>query len=388
MYDLEKIRCFIYRGGTSRGLFFHSEDIPEDSEKRDQMFLGLMGSPDIRQIDGLGGATTNTSKIVVISRSKEEGIDIEYDFYQVGIEKPMVDHRGMCGNLLAAAGLFAVDEKLVTAKEPSTVVSIRNTNTGKRFLVKIPVKDGRSLTQGTHKIGGVPRPGASILEEFLDPTGAVTGRLLPTGKAEENIRVESSNYRVSIVDSSHLSVFMRMEDAGLKGIEKAFELNSRLELIEHLEMIRGEAARLCGFVSQASDAQLKSPAFPRIVLVGVPSSYIALSGQKVDASEMDIRLYAVHRQRFHQSIAVTVAICSAAAALVPGSIVSQLFKPNAKNNRIRIGHPSGVIEVGAELGENSTEETPHVSKVIVSRTARRLMEGTAYYPRPDWERIP
>ncbi len=347
------------------------------------MFLGLMGSPDIRQIDGLGGATTNTSKVVVISRSREEGIDIEYDFYQVGVEKPMVDHRGMCGNLLAAAALFAVDERLVTAKEPSTVVSVRNTNTGKRFLVKIPVKDGRSLTQGTHKIGGVPRPGAPVLEEFLDPAGAVTGRLLPTGKSEEDLRVGNSNTKVSIVDSSHLSVFMRMEDAGLKGVEKASELNARPDLIEHLEIIRGEAARLCGFVDNASEAQLKSPAFPRIVLVGAPISYVALSGQKVDASEMDIRLYAIHRRRFHQSIAVTVAIGSATAALVSGSIVNQIFKPNIINNRIRIGHPSGIIEVGAELGETSTEKSPHISKVIVSRTARRLMEGIAYYPMPD-----
>jgi 2-methylaconitate cis-trans-isomerase PrpF len=383
MYDLVPLKCYLYRGGTSRGIFFHEKDLPGDFEKRKLIFLALMGSPDVRQIDGLGGATSHTSKVVVISPSREEGIDLEYDFYQVGIEDPVVDRRGMCGNLLAAAGLFAVDEGLVTAREPVTIVSIRNSNTGKRFLLHIPVKNGKSVTQGMHKISGVAKPGACILQEFLDPGGAVTGRLLPTGKAEDPIQVKGSGYRVSIVDASHPSVFMFLKDAKLSGKENLSALNSNHELLNHLEAIRGEVAHLCGFVLDASEARVKSPALPRLALVGPPVSYSTLSGQAIDASEMDVRLMMLSMQRFHQSIAGTGAICLAAAASIPGSIVNQIYKPSSSNPKIRIGHPSGVMEASVEVDMDLDRELPHIRKVIVSRTARRLMEGIAYIPKSD-----
>jgi 2-methylaconitate cis-trans-isomerase PrpF len=382
MYDLSKVRCFLYRGGTSRGLFFHARDLPPDFEQRKEMFLALMGSPDIRQIDGLGGATSHTSKVVVMSPSKEEGIDVDYDFYQVGIENSLVDRQGMCGNLLAAAGLFAVDEGLVAAREPVTVVSVKNTNTGKRFLVHIPVKDGQSVTQGTHRISGVARPGACIWQEFIDPGGAVTGKLLPTGKVEDTIQVKDFLYHVSIVDASNPLALMFLQDVQLSGKEKIPALNSNHELLEHLEAIRGEAARLCGFVQEASEARTKSPGVPRLALVSKPVSYTTLSGQEVDASEMDVRLCMLSMQRFHQSVAGTAAICLAAAASIPGSIVNQIYQPSPTHPVVRIGNPSGVTEAEVEAERIGPPEGARIRKVVVSRTARRLMEGIAYYPRP------
>ena len=382
MYDLSKVRCCLYRGGTSRGLFFHAHDLPPDFEQRKGMFLALMGSPDIRQIDGLGGATSHTSKVVVMSPSKEEGIDVDYDFYQVGIETSYIGRQGMCGNLLSAAGLFAVDEGLVAAKEPVTVVSVRNTNTGKRFLVHIPVKEGRSVTQGTHRISGVARPGACVIQEFIDPGGAVTGKLLPTGKAEDTIRVKDLRYRVSIVDASNPLAVMLLEDAQLSGKEKIPELNSNQELLDRLEAIRGEAARLCGFVQEASEARITSAALPVLALVGRPVSYTALSGQAVDASEMDLRLCMLSMQRFHQSIAGTAAICLAAAASIPGSLVNRIYQPSPSRPAVRIGHPSGVTEARVEAEWDGPPEETRIRKVVVSRTARRLMEGIAYYPQP------
>ena len=381
MYDLEKAKCIIYRGGTSRGLFFHSKDIPEELDKRRDMFLRIMGSPDIRQIDGLGGATSHTSKVAVISKSKEDGIDIEYDFYQVGIENPIVSRHGMCGNLLAAAGLFAVDEGLVSAEEPTTVVAVRNINTGKRFLVHIPVKNGQSVTQGAYKIDGVARSGACILEEFLDPAGAVTGKLLPTGKPSEHIRIENSIYKVSIVDAANPTVFMLMKDLKITGAEKPSELNSKPEFLDLLELIRGEAARLCGFVSTVDQARAESPNLPLLALVGSPLPYISLYGQLVETFNFDIRLLMLSLQRFHQSIALTTSICLAVAALITDSVVNEIYKPTMDNTKIRIGHPSGIIQVDVELGEGSPRGLPYISKVVVSRTARRLMEGVAYYPK-------
>jgi len=380
MYDLNKIKCYIYRGGTSRGIFFHSADIPQDFEKRKQMFLSLMGSPDIRQIDGLGGATSHTSKVVIISKSDEDDIDIEYDFYQIGIDSSFVG-ASMCGNLLSAAGLFAVDEGLVEVNEPVTVVKVRNTKSGKRYLVHIPVKNGQSITQGAHKIAGVAKTGALILEEFLDPAGTTTGKLLPTGKPLDSICVDGIDYTISIIDVGNLVTFVRMEEVNISGTEKIVELNNNQELLDHLEMIRGEAARLSGLVDNADQARTMSPSKPHLALVGYPLTYRTFYQEPIDPLDYNIRLCMLHMQRFHQSIALTASICTAGATAVKDSVVHNIYRPENSGAMINIGHPSGIIQVGIEFDHNEFDQIADINKVSTTRTARRLMEGFAYYPK-------
>lgn len=379
MYDLNKMKCYIYRGGTSRGLFFHSADIPQDFEKRKQMFLSLMGSPDIRQIDGLGGATSHTSKVVIIRKSDEDDIDIEYDFYQIGIDSSFVG-ASMCGNLLSAAGLFAVDEGLVVVNEPLTVVKVRNTKSGKRYLVHIPVKNGRSITQGAHKIAGVAKPGALILEEFLDPAGTTTEKLLPTGRPIDYINVDGTDYNISIIDIGNLVAFVRMEEVNISGTEKIMDLNNNQELLDHLEGIRGEAARLSGLVDSADQARTMSPSKPHLALVGYPLTYRTFYQEPIDPLDYNIRLCMLHMQRFHQSIALTASICTAGATAVKDSVVSNIYRPENSAAMIKIGHPSGIIQVGIEFDHNEFDQAADIHKVSTTRTARRLMEGHAYYP--------
>jgi hypothetical protein len=378
MGDLKKVKCCLYRGGTSRGVFFHEEDLPITFDERRPIFLGIMGSPDARQIDGLGGATSHTSKVVIISASTDSGIDINYDFYQIGIDSAVVDRKGMCGNLLAAAGLFAVDEKIIKVNEPFTEVSIKSVNTGKRFTVKVPVKNGRSVSQGDYYIDGVSRPGAEIIEEFIEPEGSMTGKLLPAKSAMGEICIEGTTYRYSIVDSGHISIFVDWRNFGLNGNESPLNLNQQPGLLSLLEDIRGEGARICGFVENAKDAKRKSPALPRLALVGPASFYKGMQGREFQPSEMDLKVFVLSMQRFHQSIAVTTAVCIAHSCVIPGSLVFNLSKTRIDKGRLRIGHPSGVFDARIIMDIDKHEYT--MKKVVFGRTARRLMEGFAYYP--------
>ena len=380
MYDLDKIKCFIYRGGTSRGLFFHSADVPLDFEEKKQIFLRLMGSPDIRQIDGLGGATSHTSKVVIISKSDEDDLDIEYDFYQVGIDSSFIG-ASMCGNLLSAAGLFAVDEGLVELNEPVTVVRVRNTKSGKRYLVHIPVENGRSITQGSHKIAGVERTGALIKEEFLSPAGTFTGKFLPTGKPLDCIKVEGTDYNISIIDIGNLVAFLSMEEVKISGTEQVMDLNVNQELLDHLEMIRGEAARLSGLVDRADQARIVSPSKPHLALVGHPLQYETFYNEIIDPTDYNIRLCMLHMQRFHQSIALTASICVAGSTVVKDCIVNHIYRPAKSGTMINIGHPSGIIRVGIEFDTSEFNQKFNLNKISTTRTARRLMEGYAYYPK-------
>jgi 2-methylaconitate cis-trans-isomerase PrpF len=380
MYDLNRIKCCIYRGGTSRGLFFHSADIPQMFVEKKQALLSLMGSPDIRQIDGLGGATSHTSKAVIISKSHEDDIDIESEFYQIGIDSSFVG-ASMCGNLLSAAGLFAIDEGLVETNEPITAVRVRNTKTMKRYVVHIPTKNDRSITIGDHKIAGVPRAGALILEEFLNPAGSFTGNLLPTGKPLDSINVEGVNYNISIIDIGNLVAFLRMEEVNIAGTEKVIELNNNQELLDHLEMIRGEAACLSGLVDRADQARTMSPSKPHLALIGYPLPYRALNNEPIDPLDYNIRLFMLHMQRFHQSIALTASICAAGSTVVKDSIVNNIYQPLKSGTTINIGHPSGIIKVGIEFKHNKFKQITNINKVSTTRTARRLMDGYAYFTK-------
>lgn len=286
-----KIPCVIMRGGTSKALFFHDKDLPSDEKQRDKVILSAFGSPDIRQIDGLGGANTSTSKVAIIKKSDREGVDVDYTFGQVSVDCPVVGKTMNCGNISSAVGPFAIDEGLVKAVEPITIVRIYNTNTDKMIISRVPVKDGRAVTEGDFEIDGVPGTGAKIQIEFNNPQGAVSGKLLPSGLPKQTVEIEGKTYEFSFVDAANPVVFVRAEQFGLTGTETPWEFEARpdcKEISRLLEKIRGTAAVIIGLAKDLEDAAVNSQTLPKIGIYTVPKDYTAANGKKIKAEDVDI----------------------------------------------------------------------------------------------------
>ncbi|MEA1994541.1 MAG: PrpF domain-containing protein [Campylobacterota bacterium] len=354
MYDLFGIPCIVYRGGTSRGLFFHEKDLPE-RKFWDDIFLTAMGSPDKREIDGLGGATSHTSKIVVISKKDEY---INYLFAQVGIDEAVVDYKGMCGNLLSAVGPFAVDESLIEAEEPKTSVKVLNVNTGKRFEVAVPVKNGKSVTQGDYSIAGVQKSGAKIDIKYIEPAGAKTGKLFPTGRRKETLNTKKP-IDISILDVSNPMVFIRAKDVDID-----LRTWDKKSSIDKLNEIRDYVACILGFAENLKEASLKSAAIPKIALV-----------QSSKDENADIISFMLSMGRVHESYAATGAVCIGAASKIPGTVVYEIAQKNG--DKLNILHPSGIMDVEVEIEFN---KEINIKSISMGRTARRLMDGEVYVP--------
>jgi 2-methylaconitate cis-trans-isomerase PrpF len=352
------------RGGTSKGVFFHARDLPPPGRQRDELILDLMGSPDPMQIDGMGGTYSSTSKVMIVEAGPES--TVRYWFAQVGVDTPTVDWSGNCGNLTTAVAAFAVDEGLVPAVAPVTPVHLLNGNTGVRIDAEVPVENGRVQTRGTQQVAGVPRPGAPIATDYLHPGGAVTGRLLPTGRVADVIDPTDGPLTVSIVDATSAFVFAQARDlAVVPGAQTVAQLNRDPALLERIERVRGEAARLMGVVDRAGDAAERSPVVPRIALVAPPSDP-ALAGLNVIAVSMGL---------VHRAVPLTAALCLAAAARIPGTVVHANATPSG--SMVRIGHPLGSVEVRSDVDLTATGG-PVVNSVGVVRTARCLMRGVVY----------
>jgi 2-methylaconitate cis-trans-isomerase PrpF len=394
MQDLISFPCAFLRGGTSRGLFFHRRNLPDPSAW-DGIFMAAMGTPDVRQINGLGGATSHTSKIAVISTSQESGADVDYLFAQVGISEPVVDYKGMCGNLLAAVGPFAVDEGLVKAVEPITPVRVFNFNTRKHFVVNVPVRDGRSVSQGDYRIDGVAGSGAYIRVDYLKPGGAYSGKLFPTGRLVDLVELEGiPPLEVTILDVANPMVFIRAEDLGIRSLGMEDPRSADPARLLLLERIRSKACYLAGFIDTPQRATQQMPAVPRPALVQGPTEARTLQGRILHPSEMDLYSHMSSMQRMHQSYAGTGAVCLAVAACIPGTVVHSVLKNSGSTSRlsgfsavepdiqsklkiisssIRFGHPSGIFQV-------EVEEEGDLKQVSMGRTARRLMDGRVFVP--------
>lgn len=369
---MKKYPCVFMRGGTSKAVFFHRKDLPADASVWDEIFLKVMGSPDVKQIDGMGGTVSTTSKIAIIEPSSEPGIDVDYTFRQVDIVIPNVDHKANCGNISSAVGPFAIDEGLVEATEPITVVRVRNTNTNKIIEEHVRVRDGRAMVHGDEQIKGVPGTGSRIDMYFLEPGGAATGKLLPTGNPKDLIQVpDFGTIEVSIVDCSNTVVFVRAQDLGLKGTELT-ELNANLRVMEHMERIRCIAAKLCGFVAHWEDARTQSTSLPKVSIVSKPADYLDMDKNQISAADMDLCVRAISVGALHKAYPMTVSIGTAAAAMLEGTLVREIYSPAGSPQVIRLGHASGVtpVEVFVENG--------CVLKGGVTRTARRIMDGHVY----------
>jgi len=372
--SLRGIPCVIMRGGTSKGLFFKREDLPEDPSIRDEILLRIFGSGDPSQIDGLGGAQPHTSKVMIVWKSDKPDVDIEYLFGQVGVEERIIDWKGNCGNLTSAVGPFAIDEGLIDkVVEPKTVVRMLNVNTGKRIDAIVPVRDGKTLYIGDYMIDGVPNPGARIELVWYDPGGSTTGKLLPTGNIIDVIEVEDKLYEATIIDAGNPVVFVEAKSVGLQGIELPHEVNYRT--INLLEKIRSKAAEILGFVKSAEEARVKSPHLPLIAVVGERRDYRTVGGKLVRATDYTVLARLFHMQKMHHAYAITGAIATAIASKIPDTIVNRYAED--KGDIVLIGHPKGVVDVKVNIefqGRNVK-----VNSVTIARTARRLMKGIAYY---------
>lgn len=370
MEKTRRIPCVIMRAGTSKGIFIKDNHLPKDPALRDETILKIYGSPDVRQIDGLGGADPLTSKLAIIGPSSRSDADVDYTFGQVGINKPYVDYSGNCGNISSGVGPFAIDEGLVKAQEPITKVRIHNTNTGKILIAEVQVEDGLAKVCGDCKIDGVPGTGAKIMMDFAGTAGAVTNKLLPTGNTIDIIKTRNGEIEASIVDCANPCVFVRAKDVNMKGTETPQEINGNKELLDLLEEIRAKVAVMIGMSPDEKTASEKNPAFPMIAFVSPASDYIDFtSGKTIKKEEVDFVSRLMFMQVLHKTYAGTGTVCTGAAARIPGTIVNEAIPHIDSIDVIRIGHPAGVIEVESKV------EDGKVVRSAFARTARRILEG-------------
>ena len=366
------------RGGTSKALFFHDNDLPRDKKEREKTILRAFGSPDLRQIDGLGGANSSTSKVAIISVSDRDDSDVDYDFGQVSVDKPYIGKKMNCGNISSAVGSYAIDEGLVKAVEPITAVRIFNTNTQKRIISYVPVKDGRAVYGGDYEINGVPGTSSRIDIEFEEPGGAASGKTLPTGKAREVVSInDGRQFNVSLVDAANPVVFVRAEELGLKGTELPWEyeaLPNHREVNATVEKLRSWAAVELGYVDDPAKAETESLDLPKIAICTNPIGYRDATGRILEPGSYDITARLFSMGKIIHAYMGTGAVCTMVAANIKGSIVNEIVVPKhgQQITKMQIGHPFGIIDVTAKL------ENGEVKSATIGRTARRLMEGWVY----------
>lgn len=374
-----RVRCVIMRGGTSRAVFVNEIDMPSEPDARDRMILGLFGSPDRRQIDGLGGADVLTSKFAMIGPPSRDDADVDYTFVQVGIVNPTLDYNGNCGNISAAVGPYAIQEGMVRPVEPVTVVRIHNTNTGKVFTAFVPVVDGYPAIEGDAVVAGVPGTGAGILLDYSETAGAVTGGFLPTGSTVDELEVpEVGDVRVTLADVANPVVYVLADDLGLTGIESPDEIDGDPDLNLRLEKIRCHAAVAFGMVDHCDLATMECSTFPLLTVVQRPTAYRAYgSGEEIGADDIDLVVRMQALQQTHKAYAGTGTANLGATAMVPGTLVHEVTSERAKETgTVRFGHPSGITEVEAAVEFADGEW--RVTKAGYVRTARRIMEGYAH----------
>ncbi|OWT64108.1 2-methylaconitate cis-trans isomerase PrpF [Candidimonas nitroreducens] len=383
-----RIPALYMRGGTSKGVFFLPDDLPTDPARRDAVLLRVIGSPDPyeKQIDGMGGAASSTSKVVIIGKSDRPDCDVDYLFGQVAIDRPLVDWSGNCGNLTAAVGPFAIHRGLVQAPRDGVArVTIWQANIGKKIVAHVPMRDGQVQELGDFVLDGVTFPAAEIRLEFLDPGadagedgGAGGSATFPTGKRIDELDVPGvGKLRATLINAGNPGVFLAAADLGLAGTEAPAELARDAALLARLEAIRAHAAVAMGLAESAEYATSHRQHTPKLAYFAAAAPYVASSGKAVGAEDIDLLARIISMGKPHHAMTGTGAVGIAAAAAIPGTIVSEVL--GGTRDTVCFGHPSGVLRVGAEAREEGGNWI--VTKVSMSRSARRLMEGHVYVPQ-------
>jgi len=378
----EMVRCTIMRGGTSKGIFLHLSDLPQDQHLRDKVIMRLFGAPDPREIDGLGGAELLTSKVAVIGPSTRPDCDVDYLFGQVSMAEPMIDWKSNCGNVSSAVGPFAIDEGLVKAVEPLTRVRIHQVNTGRVIVAEVPVRNNRAEVEGKHKIAGVPGAGAKIILDWADSAGSLTGKLLPTGRVTDTLQVEGEGeFEVSLVDAAIPTVFIRAEALGMKGSETPQAIDGNPKLLQRIEKIRSVAAQAMGLCKDWRKATREVPYSPFFAICAPPLDYQDwTTGKKIPAKSVDLVVRLLFMQKMHLTYPVTGTVCTVAAAMIPGTIANQLARKGiVERGELRIGHPAGVIAPEGKVVRQKGGFA--LKRATVDRTARCLLRGYACIPR-------
>ena len=378
-----RIPAVYMRGGTSKGVFFRAEDLPGDPAERDRILLRTIGSPDPygKQIDGMGAATSSTSKIVILAPSKRPDSDVDYLFGQVAIDRPFIDWSGNCGNLTSAVGPFAVSQGWAQGPRDGMVpVRIWQQNISKRIVAHVPVRGGEVVEEGEFVLDGVTFPSAEIRIEFLEPGGMGEesddpAAMFPTGNLVDRLAIPNlGTVETTLITAGNPTVFVDAATLGLKGNE--LEANSRL--LEACEAIRAHGAVAMGLAKSAEDASRNRLHTPKIAWVSKPQGYAATSGRAVDPQSIDVTIRMISMGKMHHAITGTGAIATAVASAIDGTIVNAARRPGTDPLRTTLGHPSGVLAVGAEVTRDGNEWK--VARAVMSRSARRLMEG--------WVRVP
>jgi 2-methylaconitate cis-trans-isomerase PrpF len=364
------------RGGSSKGVFFHERDLPTEPSVRDRIFLAAIGSPDIykRQLNGMGGGVSSVSKAVVIGPPSVEGADLDYTFAQVAVDEPIVDYSSNCGNLSSAVGPFAVDESLIKVEDGEVLIRIHNTNTSKIIHSRFQVKDGIAITGGEQTIPGVSGSGAAIRLDFLDPGGATTGGLLPSGNVIDTLDLPGLGpVEVSMVDAANGCIFVNASAVGLKGTEQPEEMEANKQAMAALDTIRRHAAVAMGLSAKPEDTPLANP---KIAIIAKPADYTTISSEKVAAEQIDLVARMLSMGQCHRVLPLTGALCLGVACRLTGSVAARLLgKPS---DSIRLGTPSGPLSVDAEVIGNG--QGWNATRASVFRTARRMMEGNVLVP--------
>jgi 2-methylaconitate cis-trans-isomerase PrpF len=372
------VPCAFYRGGTSKGMFFHAKDLPQDREAAGRITLAAIGSPDPygRQLDGMGGGLSSLSKAVIIGVPTHPDADVDYTFIQLAVDEPVADWTNNCGNLSSAVGPFAVDEGLVPAADGEVTVRIHQTNTRKLIHARFDTKDGKAVVAGDFRIAGVGGTAARIRLDFLEPDGAVTGKLLPTGSVVDRIDLGSEGqFEVSIIDATSLIVYVDAAAMELDGSETPDEIEARTEIMQRLERIRRASGVLVGLGATPGAIGLQTP---RIAMVAAPKRFKSLDGATVDAQESDIATRMLSMQRVHRAIPGTGGLNLGVATQIPGTIPNRLSRPANSFGEVRVANPSGLVSVGAIVRREGGICT--ANSALLFRTARRLMQGEVAIP--------
>jgi 2-methylaconitate isomerase len=385
-----KILATYLRGGTSKGVFFRLQDLPEAAQlpgaARDALLLRVIGSPDPygKQIDGMGGATSSTSKTVIVSKSSRPDHDVDYLFGQVSIDSAFVDWSGNCGNLSAAVGPFALSNGMIDAgripKDGVAIVRIWQANIGKTIIAHVPITNGAVQETGDFELDGVTFPAAEVQLEFMDPAAdedGAGGAMFPTGNLVDDLEVPGvGTLQATMINAGIPTIFINAEAIGYSGAELQDAINSDAKALAMFETIRAHGALRMGLIKHVDDA-VKRQHTPKVAFVAKPADYVASSGKRIDASNIDLLVRAMSMGKLHHAMMGTAAVAIGTAAAIPGTLVN-LAAGGGTRNAVRFGHPSGTLRVGAQAVRVNGEW--RVTKAIMSRSARVLMEG--------WVRVP